>query len=90
MRASAEVWLAGRPTQQKPPHHPPPRHHNDNDDNRKCKEAKYFLPTEQGMLCPYAAGEDPNVPPCPRCPMLLSSGGAEGKPGVLTCQVRKE
>jgi len=39
------------------------------------------------MLTPYhsGTGEDPNVPPCPRCPMVLLTEGGE-KQGPLTCQ----
>jgi len=56
------------------------------------------LPPSIGMLTPYhsGTGEDPNVPPCPRCPMVLSTeggsnggkgGGMEGgKAGALTCE----
>lgn len=54
--------------------------------NRKCKEAKYFVPNDKGMLTPYE-GEDPNVPPCPRCPMVLSG---DAKAQVQTCQVRRD
>ncbi|EWM25264.1 vacuolar sorting atpase [Nannochloropsis gaditana] len=54
---------------------------------RKCKQAKYFVTNAQGMLTPYhsGTGEDPNVPPCPRCPMVLLTEGGE-KQGPLTCQ----
>ena len=46
------------------------------------------------MLTPFHEGEDPNVPPCPRCPMVLSGDGGGGKQpaqqqAVQTCQVRQ-
>jgi hypothetical protein len=36
------------------------------------------------MLCPYEGAEDPNVPPCPYCPMVLSTQPRPAEP--MMCQ----